>query len=225
MSGPIYFICSTPGSSGNSVVRLFRTIIEASSVLEPVIFLQTPPAVMTPEFWFENIDPGANQVVRVPYRPDYAKLKERFPGCKIVVVTHLLPECTTIALTLWEDFYKDAYEFGAEPFFRAILENHSHLFSSTALTPDQLSTTEINTFIRILSYEKLLDGFHSLTIPTDPDILEITHRDFYYNRPHVKSQVETFTGATLTQAASEVYDQIAEARINNFFNSSALLLG
>jgi len=225
MSGPIYFICATPGSSGNSVVRLFRSIIEASSVLEPVTFLQTPPNIMTPEFWFENVDPGLNQVVRVPYRPDYAKLKERFPGCKIVVVTHLLPECTSLALTLWEGFYKDAYEFGAEPFFRSILENHSHLFSSTELTPYQLSSTEINTFVRIVAYEKLLDGFHCLTIPDDADILEITHKDFYYNRPYVKAQIETFTGATLQQAASEVYDQIAEARIDKFFSSAALLLG
>lgn len=224
MSNPIYFICATPGSSGNSLVRMFRTVIETTSALTPVTFLQTPVSPMTPKFWFENVDPGTNQVVHVPYRPDYAKLKERFPGCKIVVMTHLLTECNSIALSLWEGFYKNAYEFGAEPFFKQILETHSHLFSSTTLTPDQLSNKEINTFVKIVAYEKLLDGFHCLTIPNDPDVIEISHKDFYYNRPQVRSQIEAFTGSVFRQAEIDVYDQIAEAHINNFFKTSSLFL-
>lgn len=224
MSDPIYFVCATPGSSGNSLIRLIGSLIESMPDLTPAVFLQTPPDTMTSEFWFNNIDPGTRQVIRVPFRPDYATLKQRFPGCKIIILTHLLAECTGIALSLWEGFYKDTYEFGAQPFFKSILENHRHLFSSTELTPTQLTHTEIHTFIKILAYEKLLDGFYCLTIPNDPDVLEITHKDFYYNRSHVKSQIENFTGKTLSPMASEIYDQISEAYIDSFFNSVSPML-
>ena len=224
MSSPMYFICATPGTSGNFLVRIFRNLIEATSALSPPTFLSEPPSPMTRDFWFDNFDPGTNQVIHVPYRPDYEKLKTRFPGCKIVVVTHLLQECHSVSLNLWEGFYKAAYEFGAEPFFRQTLENHSHLFSSTTLTPDQLTKKEIDTFIRIISYEKLLDGFHCLTIPTDPDIIEITHKDLYYNRAGVKEQIETFSGLTLRQVENDMYDQMAEAHIQSFFRNSALLM-
>jgi len=224
MSSPIYFICATPGSSGNFLVRIFRNLIGASTVLTPPTFLQEPTGPMTRDFWFDNVDPGQNQVMHVPYRPDYAKLKSRFPGCKIIVLTHLVSECNNLSLNLWEDFYTAAYEFGAEPFFRQTLEAHSHLFSSTTLTPDQLTKKELNTFIKIIAYQKLLDGFHNLIIPTDPDVIEITHRDLYYNRAQVKSQIETFTGFTLRQAESDMYDQMAQSHIEGFFAKAAVLI-
>jgi hypothetical protein len=224
MSSPIYFICATPGSSGNFLVRIFRNLIEATSELTQPTFLQEPTGPITRDFWFDNVDPGLNQVIHVPYRPDYTKLKSRFPGCKIVVVTHLISECNNLSLNLWESFYKAAYEFGAEAFFKQTLEAHSHLFSSTTLTPDQLTKKELNTFIKIIAYQKLLDGFHNLTVPTDPDIIEITHRDLYYNRAQVKSQIESFTGFTLRQAESDMYDQMAESHIAGFFGRTSVLI-
>jgi hypothetical protein len=180
-------------------------------------FSQVPPSPMTRDFWFDNVEIGNDVVIHVPYYPNYQKLRDRFPGCKIIVMTHTLPECNTLARNLWNGFYKDAYEFGAEPFFRRILENHNHLFSSTTLTPEQLTNSEINTFIKIVSYDKLLSGFHCLTIPSDADVIEIKHKDFYFEPAEVRSQLETFTGYTFTEPAILFHEEIVSIHLKNFF--------
>lgn len=219
----VYFVCATPGSSGNFLVKLIRNLLGSPGGLTPPTFLQTPPTPMTRDFWFDNVEIGDNPVMHVPFRPDYQKLKDRFPGCKIIVMTHSLTECGTIALHLWEDFYKDAYEFGAEPFFREIIESHSHLFSSTTLTPDQMTKKEINTFIKIVSYQTLLEGFYSLTVPTDPDILEIQHKDFYYQTALTRSRLELFTDTTFTDPAITFHDAVSKSYLDIFFKNAALL--
>lgn len=213
----VYFICATPGSSANFLIKLLGNLLGVGGGMTQPTFTQSPPDVMTRDFWFDNVDIGSEVIVHVPFYPDYEKLRTRFPGCKIVVMTHTLPECNTLARNLWKGFYKEAYEFGAEPFFKRILETHSHLFSSTTLTPEQLTTAEINTFIKILSYEKLLGGFHCLTIPSESDIIEIKHRDFYYQPAQVRTQLETFVGATFPEQAVNFHNELVSLHLENFF--------
>jgi hypothetical protein len=217
----VYCVCATPGSSGNFLVKLIRNLIGASAGMTPNTFSLPKPDIMTRDFWFDNIEIGDNPVVSSPYRPDYQKLQERFPGCKIIVTTHIVSETIALARNLWEGFYKNSYEFGAEPFFRTILETHSHLFSSTTLTPDQLTKSEISTFVEILRYQKILDGFHNLTVPTEPNILEIKHRSFYFQPELVREQLETFTGYTFTEPAITFHNELVLRYIENSFNTAA----
>jgi hypothetical protein len=217
----VYFVCATPGSSGNFLVKLIRNLVEAPGGMTQPTFKLAQPDVMTRDFWFDNVEIGDNPVVHVPFRPDYQKLQDRFPGCKIIVVTHTISESITLARNLWEGFYKNSYEFGAEPFFQTILETHSHLFSSTTLTPDQLTKPEVETFVEILKYQKVIEGFHSLTIPTDPNILAIKHRDFYFQPALVREQLETFTGHTFIESAIAFHNELVLRHIENFFNTAA----
>jgi hypothetical protein len=216
----VYFVCATPGASGNFLITLIRSLFLVTDTRLQPTFLSTTPDPITRDFWFDNVDIGDATVVHVPFRPDYEKLKTRFPGCKIIVLTHTLPECNTIAMNLWEGFYKAAYEFGAEPFFRHVLETHSHLFSSTTLTPDQLTPIEANTFIKILSYQKLLDGFFCLDIPDDSDIIELTHRDLYINPAHFRTQLESFTGRVFDEHLIDAHNQTTANYIENFFRTA-----
>lgn len=216
----IYFVCATPGASGNFLITLLRKLLVVTdNNLQPT-FLSTPPIPITRDFWFDNVDIGDATVVHVPFRPDYEKLKIRFPNCKIVVLTHTLPECQTIAMNLWEGYYKNTYEFGAEPFFKKILESHSHLFSSITLTPDQLTQIEVNTFIRILSYQKLLDGFFCLNIPNDSDIIELVHRDLYLDPASFRNQIESFTGRVFDAMTIDFHNLVASNHIENFFRTA-----
>lgn len=217
----VYFVCATPGSSGNFLVKLLRNLVAMPAGMTKPTFSQTPPDTMTRDFWFDNVEVGNEVAIHVPYYPDYQKLRDRFPGCKIIVMTHTLPECTTLAATLWKSFFKESYEFGAEPFFKDILDTHSHLFSSTTLTPDQLTPSEIKTFVKILEYQKVLDGFHNLTIPSDTDVIEIKHKNFYFQPAEVRSQLETFTGCTFTEPAVLFHNEIVSIYLENFFIMSA----
>lgn len=218
----VYFVCATPGSSGNFLVKLLRNLLGSPGGLTQPTFTQTPPAVMTREFWFDNVEIGDSPVVHVPFRPDYEKLNARFPGCKIVVMTHGLPECNSIALDLWNDFYKDAFEFGAEPFFREIIESHSHLFPNKTLTPDIMTKFEINIFVKILTYQKLIEGFFCLDIPVSPDVIEIKHKEFYHKPAQVRAQLESFTGCTFNEPSINFHNQMAVNHSTNFFKNAAL---
>lgn len=216
----VYFVCATPGASGNFLVTLIRRLLLVTDTKLQPTFLSTPPDPITRDFWFDNVDIGDDTVVHVPIRPDYEKLKTRFPGCKIIVLTHTLSECNTIAMNLWEGYYKNAYEFGAEPFFKKILETHSHLFSSTTLTPDQLTRIEVNTFIRILSYYKLLDGFFCLTVPNDSDTIELVHRDLYLDPASFRNKLESFTGRVFDENLIDSHNQTTANYIENFFKTA-----
>jgi hypothetical protein len=215
----IYFVCSTPGGSGNLVMTMVRNLIGAPVSYTPQSFASTPPRPMTKEFWYDNIQVNDSPVIHVPFSPDYAKLNQRFPGCKIIVMTHTLPECDTLAVNLWEGFYRNSYEYGAEPFFREILESHSHLFSSTTLTPDQMTPIEIGTFIKILEYQKLIQGFFCLTDPNVPNVIMMKHKDLYFNTAHFRSQLESFAGHVFSQVAIDLHEETAKNYIENFFRS------
>lgn len=221
----VYFICASPGSSGNFLGKLIHNLIGSTSdqIVTPT-FNQPEPEEMTSDFWFDNVNIGNATVVNVPFVPNYEKLNARFPGSKVIVLTHLINECYSIALNLWEGFHVKSYELGSEPHFRKILTSHSNLFSDLTATPDQLTRTEISTFVKILAYQKLIAGFHCVNIPQDPNVLEVKHRDLYYNRSKVKQDLELFTGQTFSEPAANLYDQIARDHIESFFRSSSLAM-
>ena len=114
MTREVYFVCATPGSTGNFVANLLSNLLGG---IDPSTrqwtFQETAPEVLTPDFYFDNIlipDTG-NVVMNSPFTPNYEKLNLRFPNCKIIVLTHSLLNCRNIALSYFKTFYFDAYEF------------------------------------------------------------------------------------------------------------------
>ena len=219
----VYFICSTPGSSGNFVGRLIRSLIDTGLMeLTPHTFSQPAPDVLTPEFFYANltIAEEGNVVVNVPFRPDYNTLTSRFPGCKIIVLTHRLQDCETLARGLVQSYYIDGYEFGSAPYFNQIIQNHSHLFSNVNALPTELTRKEQLILNKIVAYHKLLDGFYTLNVPSDSNILEVKFNDLYFNTTQVESQLEQFTGGTFTESQKSMTKTLTNAYINNICNLS-----
>lgn len=216
----LYFICASPGSSGNFLGKLVHNLIGSTSdqLIQPT-FNQPVPSEITADFWFDNVNPGQGNVIHVPFVPNYTKLKDRFPGCKIIVLTHLINECYAIAANLWKGYYLAAYDFVSEPDFRKILINHSNIFSNVNCTPDQLSKEEVNAFIKIVAYQKLIAGFHCCPILNDVDVLEIKHKDLYFNRQLVRNNLEMFTGMTFQDPGVKLHEDLARSHIETFFRN------
>lgn len=219
MTREVYFVCATPGTTGNFVANLLANLIGG---VDPTTrrwtFQETAPEVLTPDFYFDNIlipDTG-NVVMNIPFTPNYEKLNLRFPNCKIIVLTHSLLSCRNIALSYFKTFYFDAYEFGAEPFFRSILKEHANLFSNTDAAPWDLTDKERHIFHKILSHQKLLDGFHAVEIPNDPNVLELKFEDLHFNTALVEQKLELFTGQTFSTVDKENTRRLVTTFIQNY---------
>lgn len=223
MSGTKYFVCATPGSSGNFVSRLISGLTGASIVdFVELTYGQPVPDVITREFFFNNVQitTDSDVIVSVPFRPDFEKLDSRFPGCKIIVVTHALQECTNIARAYFKSYYGDTYHMGAEPFFRKMINDHSHLFTDVSCTPDTLTQKEYEICVKILAYQKLLDGFHSLSIPNNSNIIEITFQNLFFNLDFIQQQLEQFTGLPFSEREKTISKQLAAEFIHRYLTIS-----
>lgn len=223
MSREIYFVCASPGTSGNYVSRLLNDLTSfAITDFTEITFAQSTEEPITRDFFFDNfIVPGdSNTILTIPFRPDYEKLSSRYPNCKIVVVTHSLHECTNIARAYYKSYYQDAYEAGAEPFFRKMIAVHSHLFSDVNCTPGTLTAKEIETCVKILAYQKLLDGFHNLTVPVSESVLEIEFKKLFFDQEHVEQQIEQFVGVQFTEQLKNMSRQLADEYIRRYMNLS-----
>ena len=228
MTRKLYFSCATPGSAGNFVNRLIRGLDPDTEYLDfsAITYSQTPPTVITKEFFFENIqipDTG-NYIVSVPFTPDYDKLNTRFPDSKVVVLTHSVEECNTIARAYYQSYFKESYEISSEPFFRNILQTHSHLFSNVNATPDELSDKEVSIFIKILSYQKLLDGFHSHVVPVSSNVVELKFRNLFLNTTDTEQRLEQFIGSTFNETARALTRQMTLYFIEQYFNLNKKLV-
>ena len=227
MSRELYFICASPGTSGNFTGRLIRGLLNQQTDTVSInkhTFAGTVPDILSPEFFYNNIQipETESMVINVPFRPNYEILESRFPGCKIIVITHTLQEMQKLALNLLEIFFIDSYDFGAEPYFRKILLDHSHLFSNVNAAINELTPREVNILVKILHYEKLCDGFHCLTIPNSDNVLEIKHHDLYYSTASTKVKLENFTNKTFTEDLNNIYQTLVTQQIDKFFSMSSI---
>ena len=217
----VYFICSTPGTLGNFIGRSVNALLSdqnAQIIVNPLGPNASP--FFTPEFFYDNlqIPEEGTFIVNIPFRPDYEILKQKFPECKIIVITHLIQDITHISRAFFRHFFLESYEAGAEPHFRKIIEDHHWLFSSTFVTPEELTRTERDIFARIIAHQKLLDGFHNMTVPTDPDILRIRFEKIFYHYSEVEAQLENFTGKTFTEYDKSLNRELTQAFIQKYFS-------
>lgn len=226
MARMTYFICSTPGTLGNFIGRSLGGLLaqdNAEILINPLA--HEDPSILTSDqltadYFYNNIqvpDEGTF-IINSPFRPNYQLLKQRFPECKIIVITHSVHEIQHISRSLFRHYYVESYEITSEPFFRKIINDHSWLFSSTDLLPDQLTRIEKEIFVKILAHQMLLSGFHCLTIPNDPDVLEIKFDKIFYHIETVESQLETFTSKTFTESDRTVNRTLSREFIKKYFS-------
>lgn len=227
MSRNLYFVCATPGSSGNFISRLINTVCQGTEILDfnSISYTQPLSGQLTKDFFFENcIIPDGDRVVSVPFTPDYQKLNSRFPECKIVVLTHRLEDCNHIARAYYQSFFVEAYEISSSQFFAKILQDHSHLFGDTNATPSELTETEKATFIKILTYQKLLDGFFCVNIPQDSNVLKIEFKNLFLNPSIVQAQIENFTGLTFGPVEQTLLNDLTSHYIQRYFSLNKKLV-
>lgn len=221
MARTVYFVCSTPGSLGNFVGRVLRGLhADENAVIIPKPVFENEPEVLTREYFFNNLSlpEEGTFIVHAPFRPDFETMKSRFPGCKIVVITHSVQESTHLAKIFFKTFFVNDYEAGAEPFFRKVLTDHNWIFSNVNATPADLTKKEKEVFVRIIAYQKLLDGFHSLTIPTDPDVLEIKFGDLIFKVPQIETALENFTSKVMLASDKAINSEIMQMFLIDYFN-------
>jgi hypothetical protein len=224
MSREIYFICSTPGTQGNLIGTMLRNLLDTgdnTTFLNGHTFLADKPDVMTSEFFYTNIQipETGKHIINVSFRPDYATLTSRFPECKIFVITHNLLDITQIALSLFYRYFVDCYTVGAEPFFRNILNQHPNLFSNTNAHVTELTESERRTFVKIVEYQKLMDGFYCLTVPQSNNVFELKYKEFINNAALTKQKISTATGRQFDRRTEDIYSGIIRWHFAEFFNS------
>ncbi len=219
MSRSVYFICNTPGTSGNFVGRMIKSIFPNNQIeITQQLVTADPPQSLTADYFYNNLTlPDGNLVVNVHFRPNYQRLREISPGCKIIVIKHTTHEIQAISRGLYKTYYQENYDLGAGPFYHSILNSHSHLFSNVNARPEDLSPMEKETFTRILAYHKLLDGFYNIEVPNDSDVLSLYFKDLFCDIAKVETQLETFTGYTFSESDKALNREVVNLNIQSSF--------
>lgn len=221
-----YFICSTPGTLGNFVGRSVKALLSddnAELLINPLDH-QDPNILtsdqLTADYFYNNIQVPDNGtfVINSPFRPNYEILKQRFPECKIIVISHMVQEIQHISRSLFRHYYVESYEITSAPFFNKLINDHSWLFSGTNLTPDQLTRIDKEIFVKILAHQILLAGFHCLTVPANPDVLEIKFDKIFYHVDEVEAQLESFTGKTFIESDKKINRDLTQEFIKKYFS-------
>ncbi len=219
MSRSVYFICNTPGTSGNFVGRMIKSIFPNNQIeITQQLVNVDPPQLLNAEYFYNNLTlPEGNLIVNVHFRPNYQRLREISPGCKIIVIKHTTHEIQNISRGLYNTYYRDSYDLGASSFFHNIINSHSHLFSNPNVRPENLPPSEKEIFVRILAYYKLLDSFHNLAVPNDSDVLGLNFKDILYDISKVETLLENFTGYTFTESVKSLNREVINLNIQNMF--------
>jgi hypothetical protein len=218
-----YFVLGTPGTSGIFLANLLSKYLDVNSsypsLVNQVEYAQTPPEIITPEFFYDNLVVSNNltNIFYVGMKPNFEKLRNRFPDSKFIVITHTLNEMQFISNYLFENYFKEHYDAGAEIPFKQILQDHRFLFSNIDATPYELSKYEEEAFKKVLQYHKLLDGYSNITEPETNSLLKIAFSDMMYFKNRVLDKLSSFTGIPTPESAVEFYgilDTIIDKRFN-----------
>jgi hypothetical protein len=198
-----YFVLGTPGTLGVFVAHLVSKFIDTNSSYPAVInkyeYATEPPTVVDPDFFYDNlvINDSLPRVFSVGMKPEITKLRTRFPGSRIIVITHTLEEIPFIAEFLYRNYYSD-FNAGSEPSFREIISNHSWLFPNTDIVPANFTRKDEKIFKKILEYHKLLDGYGSTNFEETDYLVKISLTDIIYRPNTALSKLSAITRIDVT---------------------------
>lgn len=225
MSRKVYFVCATPGSLGNFVTRLIKGLIDSSAELtdfSQLSYNETMPALLTKDFFFNNVilPEEGDIILAVPFTPDYDIIFSRFPTAKVAVITHTVNECSNIARSYFKSYYYDSYEISSSANFRKMLQDHAHLFSNVNATPSELSAKETAICDKIITYQKLLDGFCNTEILNSPNVIELKFNDLVFNTTTIENILEQFTGGEFSDTERTLTRDLTTHYIQQYLSFS-----
>jgi hypothetical protein len=218
----VYFVLGTPGTSVVFLSQLLGLFVNAKSAYGSTVnqmeWLNEPEGPITTDFFYDNITVTGHfpRIFSVAAKPDFEKLRTRFPKAKFVVITHTLSEIPYMSNYFYDTYYKNFSETGSEDFYRDILRTHSHLFSNIDANPEDLTITEEETFKKILQYQKLLDGYTNITEPETESLIHVPYSDIRFQKQKVLEKFSNFIKVDIPETAINYYNQILE----NFSSSS-----
>jgi hypothetical protein len=210
----VYFVLGTPGTSVVFLSQLLGLFVNAKgpygSTVNQMEWLQEPEGIITPEFFYDNITVTGHfpRVFSVSSKPNFEKLKSRFPNAKFVVITHTINEIEHISNYFYETYYNGTLDETVLEIFRSILSSHSHLFSNLEATPDTLTLKEKETFKKIIQYQKLLDGYTNITELETDSLIYIPYSSIRFHKNNVLEKFSNFVGVETPETAINYYEEI-----------------
>lgn len=225
MSHPIYFIISSAGTAGNSIGDMIHSTHldnNMPSLLNTYTYDAEVPEVLTEDFIYNHIqiDNSAHaHVINLHVYPNCDRLKERFPDCKIIIVTHNICDIVyNFSHNVYRSFYIDLYDAGiSKPWFDDIIASHPRLFSNPTVRPDELTGEELLAFKLLIQHQKLLDGFWNITVPDTAT--EIRFFDIIRNPAATKSTMVSLLGMPLGTTALANYNAMYQSSTSYFQHS------
>ena len=225
MSQPIYFIISSAGTAGNILGDMIhQTYLDNSMpvLLNTYTYDADIPQVLTEDFTYDHIQIDNSthaQIINLHVYPNCAKLKERFPECKIIIVTHNIADIIyNFSHNVYKAFYVDLYDAGvSKPWFDDIIASHPRMFSNPNIRPDELEGEELLAFKLLIQHQKLMDNFWKVTVPETAT--EIRFFDIIRDPVATKSAMTTFLGMPLGTTAILNYNTMYQTSTSYFKNA------
>lgn len=225
MSHPIYFVISSAGTAGNMLGDMIhQTYLDNSMpvLLNTYTYDAPTPEVLTEDFVYDHIQVDNSthaQIINLHVYPNCVKLKERFPDCKIIIVTHSIGDIVySLGHNVYKAFYVDLYDAGvSKPWFDNIIASHPRFFSNPNIRPDELEGEELLAFKLLIQHQKLMDGFWKVTVPETAT--EIRFFDIIRDPTATKSAMVSFLGMPLGTTAIANYTGFYQTSTTYFKNS------
>lgn len=208
--GQKIFICSSPGTLGTFIGDMVRGLYDSGGALLNQHTYNTTDPITSADMFYQHVQwptlptQGTAVITSFHFKPDFDRMLSTFPGCKIIVITHDLVDCGIIANSMAKYYYSNEELSGV--FYADLMQNHQHLFADHTLSYENLPDKEKEIFISILRYIVLLDGFHTISVPTNNDILEIKYKDISRKPADTKSKLTSFTGLPMNDGVNGRYN-------------------
>lgn len=208
--GQKIFVCSSPGTLGTFIGDTVRGLYDIGGALLNQHTYNTADPITSADMFYEHVQwptlPTQNTAIITSFnfKPDFDRMLTTFPGCKIIVITHDLVDCGMIANSMARYYYSNTELSGA--FYTDLMFKHKHLFADYTVSFENLPDKEKEIFISIVRYIVLLDGFHTVIVPDNPNILEIKYKDISRKPAETKSKLTTFTGLPWNEGTEARYN-------------------
>lgn len=225
VSQPIYFIISSAGTAGNIIGDMIHaTYLDNNmpALLNTYTYDVDVPDVLTEDFTYDHIQVDNSthaQIINLHVYPNCTKLRERFPDCKIIIITHNICDIVyNFSHNVYRAFYVDLYDAGiSKPWFDDIIASHPRMFSNPNIRPDELAGEELLAFKMLIQHQKLMDGFWNVDVPETAT--EIRFFDIIRNPTATKSAMVSFLGMPLGTTAIANYQSMYQSTTTYFQNA------
>jgi hypothetical protein len=215
-----YFVLGTPGTSVNFIAHVLKYYIDSVSgypaIINQPIFLQDVGENPSSELFYDNVTFENNlpNILGITRKEDVEKLKFRFPGCKIILISHSIPDIVYISNSLFTDYYQTLEYPGSENSFRKILENHPSIFIDPNKSPSDLTDYEKDAFKKIIQYYSLVDGYSNIQHDETANLAIIGYRNLMLDKEAVLEKISQFLEIETPSDAISFYTELQQSALD-----------